>query len=116
MLLWQQGIPALATMQAATSEPAVAMINRLPVSRIVIATDNDEAGTKAVPDYMRLLDSKFTLYRPKFIHNTKDIGDLRGHQIDMERNYMEELKRHARPTRELQEMGQDLYELLTIQE
>lgn len=116
MLLWQQGIPALATMQAATSEHAIAIINKLPVSKIVIATDNDSAGHKAVPEYMRLLDSKFTLYRPKFIFNTKDIGDLRGHQIDMERHYMEELKRYARPTNKVQGLGQEVYELFSIQE
>lgn len=79
--MWENGFPAVGIMQASISETQINLIKKLPFQKIVIATDNDEAGRSVANKLAdKLSDSKevFILQYPKGI---KDPGDMTAEQF-----------------------------------
>lgn len=92
ILMWQAGYATVATMQATPTAKQLEQINSIPIKNIVIATDNDEAGMKAIPRYAAGLKGK-NIYRLKYLPHENDIGDLsedRLRSLEIEQIYREE--------------------------
>lgn len=81
ILLWQMGYPAVATMQAIPTQKQIEQIEKLPYKKLVIATDNDEAGNKGAQRYKELIKDK-DLYRLEFEPHEKDIGDMTKERLE----------------------------------
>lgn len=76
MLLWQNGMPAVALMQAHPSERQLDLIREIPVDTAVVATDNDTAGVKGFMLIKDKLGPTHNIMRVVFPPHAKDIGDL----------------------------------------
>lgn len=89
--MWQHGLPAVGIMQAAISEKQLNLVRKLPFNKIVIATDNDQAGN-AVADKLadKLKDKE--VYRLVFPKGVKDPGEMTDEQYKSM-----ELKRYGKP-------------------
>lgn len=76
MLLWQNGMPAVALMQAHPSDRQIELIREIPVETVVVATDNDDAGVKGFMIAKDKLGPTHKILRIVFPPHAKDIGDL----------------------------------------
>lgn len=77
--VWQHGFPAVGIMQAAISEKQLALIRKLPFMKIVIATDNDQAGNAVADKLAEKLKDK-EVYRLIFPKGVKDPGEMTDEQ------------------------------------
>lgn len=75
ILLWQKGYPALAMLQAIPTDKQIELIQDLPFPELIIATDNDDAGTQGNLEFIKRIRGK-NLYRMVYKSHQKDIGDL----------------------------------------
>jgi DNA primase len=74
--MWQAGYPAVGIMQASISEFQVELIRKLPFSKVVIATDNDEAGRHVAFQLAAKLSEHKEIYMLKYPKGCKDAGDM----------------------------------------
>lgn len=51
---------------------------------LILATDNDKAGKRAMEDMIQKLKNKITLYRIKWITGKKDLGELTREELESE--------------------------------
>lgn len=79
MLLWQEGKMAVALLQSVPMPGQLKLIEATYAKNIVIATDNDEAGDKAVQPFLN--HTLKSVYRTVFPKGTNDIGDFTVEQI-----------------------------------
>lgn len=79
MLLWQEGRMSVALLQSTPMPGQLALIEAMYVKNIVVATDNDESGDKALQIFLD--HTKKNVYRVHFPEGTNDIGDFTQAQI-----------------------------------
>ena len=79
--MWQYGKPAVGILQASVSENQVKLIEKLPFQKIVIATDNDEAGRNVGTKLTQKLKRTKEVYRVSYPSGIKDPGDMTPEQI-----------------------------------
>lgn len=79
--MWQYGKPAVGILQASVSENQVKLIEKLPFQKIVIATDNDEAGRNVGTKLAQKLKRTKEVYRVSYPMGIKDPGDMSPEQI-----------------------------------
>ena len=75
--MWQNGYPAVGIMQASISENQINLINKLPFQKVVIATDNDDAGKAVAKKLADKLGKTKEVYRLVYPLGVKDPGDIK---------------------------------------
>lgn len=77
MYLWEVGIPAVATGGSSLSEAQERLIRQLPISKLIIATDNDTVGHRFAQFLIDTFKNQFNVYRFKFPEGVKDVNEIR---------------------------------------
>lgn len=80
--LWQFGYPAVGILQATVSESHINLIKKLPFNKVVIATDNDEAGRRVAGQLAKKLGRDKEIFRVYFPAHAKDIGDFTDEEME----------------------------------
>lgn len=79
--LWQHGYPAVGILQASISDNQVNLISQLPFQKIVIATDNDEAGRRVALQLAKKLSKTKEVYFMTYPSGVKDPGEMTPTQL-----------------------------------
>lgn len=74
--MWQNGFPAVGILQAAISETQLNLLRKLPFQKIVIATDNDEAGRRVAKQLADKLKDTKEVYMLAYPQGRKDPGEM----------------------------------------
>lgn len=79
--MWQANKPAVGILQAAISETQIQLMKKLPFQKIVIATDNDEAGRKVAYKLAARLAETKEVFFMNYPHGVKDPGEMTDKQL-----------------------------------
>ena len=76
MYLWSHGVPAVAFGSANMSFQQKVLLERSPIEKFVIASDNDGAGQRFKEQLKQELFTSFTLYSLNIPQKYKDVNDI----------------------------------------
>lgn len=74
--MWQNGFPAVGILQASISDTQINLIKKLPFQKVVIATDNDEAGRRVAEQLAQKLRQFKDVYLLVYPKGKKDPGEM----------------------------------------
>lgn len=81
MYLWTHGIPAIAFGSASMSKAQEKLLLNSPIERLVIATDNDNAGSRFKQDLINRFMGKLELWEMPIPNGCKDVNDIPANKV-----------------------------------
>lgn len=80
--MWQNGYPAVGILQASISDYQLELIRKLPFRKVVVATDNDEAGRRVAYQLAGRLAKHKEVYLMKYPAGRKDPGEMTDKELE----------------------------------
>lgn len=81
LYLWSFGIPAIALGSASLSKEQERLLINSPITRLVLAFDDDKAGYRCKLDCIRRLQGVIELWDMPIPYGCKDVNDIPAHKI-----------------------------------
>lgn len=100
LYLWENGKPTIALLGSSVSEHQIRMLNKLPVSKIILATDNDKAGNKVAYKLYQELDKSKIIYRAIMpegfdVNDMENLSDISlSYAKDWAKTWQKEIRRN----------------------
>lgn len=81
LYLWSFGIPAIALGSAHMSKAQEKLLLNSPITKLILAFDNDKAGFRCKFDVQQRLQGVIDLYEMKLPFGCKDVNDIPDHKV-----------------------------------